>query len=156
MGSRTERGYLYLLMLLFKPILMVIGFLAACGLVILLGSAVLWLFIPAVANSQGNSITGFVSFIGYIVMFFLLMNIIIQGLFNLIQELSDDTIGWIGNVGKSMIGRDMEGKASNMFVMGGRFGGTVAQTAMSGSGARKAMQAAGGVGKPTPGGSVKQ
>jgi len=157
MGSRTERGYLYLLMLLFKPILMVIGFLAACGLVILLGSAVLWLFMPAVANSQGNSMTGLVSIIGYLVMFFLLMNIIIQGLFNLIQELSDDTIGWIGNVGKSMIGRDMEGKASNMFVMGGRFGGTVAQTAMSGSGARKAMQAAGGGGgKPTPGGSVKR
>jgi len=145
MGSRTERGYLYLLMLLFKPILMVIGFLAACGLVILLGSAVLWLFIPAVANSQGNSMTGLVSIIGYLVMFFLLMNIIIQGLFNLIQELSDDTIGWIGNVGKSMIGRDLEGKASNMFVMGGRFGGTAVQTAMSGpKGAGRAVAGAAG------------
>lgn len=147
MGQRSERGYLYLLMLLFKPILMVIGFFAACGLVILLGSAVMWLFIPAMANVQGNSITGFASVIGYVFMFFMLMNIIIQGLFNLVSDLSDDVIGWIGNVGRSQLGRDTEGKASNVFMAGGRFGTQAAGTAAQGvAGARAAGRGAGGAG----------
>jgi conjugal transfer/type IV secretion protein DotA/TraY len=37
MGQRTERGYLYLINLLFRPILMVVAFFAASALVILLG-----------------------------------------------------------------------------------------------------------------------
>ncbi|MES2977734.1 MAG: DotA/TraY family protein [Pseudomonadota bacterium] len=120
MGQRSEKGYLYLLLLLFKPILMVIGFFAAAGLTILLGSAVLWLFLPAVANVQGNSVTGLVSIIGLLLMFFLLMNILIQGLFNLVQEISDDTIGWVGNLAKSQMGRDIEGRAHSLFTAGSR------------------------------------
>lgn len=120
MGQRTERGYIYLLLMLFTPILMVIGFFAACGLVVLTGTAVLWLFLPAMANAQGNSITGIVSILAYIFIFFLLMNILIQGLFNLTMDLKDDVIGWIGNVGRSQIGRDTESKASGLFVAGGR------------------------------------
>lgn len=147
MGQRSERGYLYLLMLLFKPILMVIGFFAACGLVILLGSAVMWLFIPAMANVQGNSVTGFASVIGYVFMFFMLMNIIIQGLFNLVSDLSDDVIGWIGNVGRSQLGRDTEGKASNVFMAGGRFGTQAAGSAAQGlAGARAGGAGAAGAG----------
>lgn len=122
MGQRSERGYLYLLLLMFTPILMVISFFAACGLVVLLGSAVMMLFFPAMANAQGNSVTGIFSVIGYIFIFFMLMNIIIQGLFNLTMDLKDDVLGWVGNVGKSTIGRDTEGKAHNMFIMGGSFG----------------------------------
>ena len=147
MGQRSERGYLYLLMLLFKPILMVIGFFAACGLVILLGSAVMWLFIPAMANAQGNSVTGLASVIGYVFMFFMLMNIIIQGLFNLVSDLSDDVIGWIGNVGRSQLGRDTEGKASNVFMAGGRFGTQAAGAAAQGvAGARAGGAGAAGAG----------
>lgn len=43
----------------------------------------------------------------------MLMNISIQGLFNLVSDLSGDVIGWIGNVRRSQLGRDTEGKASN-------------------------------------------
>lgn len=131
MGSRTERGYIYLLLMLFSPILMIIGFFAACGLVVLTGSAVLWLFMPAMANVQGNSITGIFSVIGFVFIFFLLMNILIQGLFNLTMDLKDDVIGWIGNVGRSQIGRDTENKASNLFVMGGRIASGHAQMTMA-------------------------
>lgn len=150
MGQRTERGYLYLLLLLFKPILMVVGFFAACGLVILIGSAVLYLFLPAIASAQGNSITGLGSIIGYAIMFFMIMNIIIQGMFNLVEELSDDTIGWVGNVGKSTIGRGMEDKAHNVFMMGGRFGSSAAERAVGAGMGRKAAAAAAGTGKGTP------
>ena len=62
-------------------------------------------------------------------------------MFNLCHELADDALGWIGNVGKSNIGRDTEGKVSNAFVMGGRFGATAA-TAGTGGAAKMAVSKA--------------
>jgi conjugal transfer/type IV secretion protein DotA/TraY len=82
MGQRTEKGYLYLLNLLFRPILMVAGFFAASALVILLGSVVTQMYIPTIASTQGNSITGLFSIIGFVFLFFVIMNILIQGLFH--------------------------------------------------------------------------
>lgn len=122
MGQRTERGYLYLLNLLFRPILMVVAFFAASALVILLGSLVMQMFIPAMAAAQGNSITGIFSAIGYVFLFFVIMNTLIQGLFHLVSELADDALGWVGGMGKQSIGRDTEGKVQGMFIAGGRFG----------------------------------
>ncbi len=140
MGQRTERGYLYLLNLLFRPILMVVAFFAASALVILLGSLVMQMFIPAMAAAQGNSITGIFSAIGYVFLFFVLMNMVIQGLFHLITELADDALGWVGGIGRSNIGRDTESKVSQMFMMGGRFG--------SGSAAGAVAKNLGGNDKP--------
>ncbi len=122
MGQRTERGYLYLLNLLFRPILMVVAFFAASALVILLGSIVMQMFVPAMAAAQGNSVTGIFSAIGYVFLFFVIMHTIIQGLFHLTTELADDVMGWVGGMGKNSVGRDVEGKVNQMFVMGGRFG----------------------------------
>ena len=138
MGQRTERGYLYLLNLLFRPILMVVAFFAASALVILLGSVVMQMFIPAMAASQGNSVTGLISAIGYILLFFMIMNIIIQGLFHMVMELADDAIGWVGGVGRNNIGRDTEGKAHNMFLMGGRVGSGMVDKGMAGNAAKVA------------------
>ncbi len=122
MGQRTERGYLYLLNLLFRPILMVVAFFAASALVILLGSIVMQMFIPAMAAAQGNSVTGIFSAIGYVFLFFVIINTVIQGLFHLVMELPDSVIGWVGGVGRSDIGRDTEGKVNQIFLAGGRFG----------------------------------
>ncbi|MDP2033412.1 MAG: DotA/TraY family protein [Polaromonas sp.] len=122
MGQRTERGYLYILNLLFRPILMVVAFFAASALVILLGSLVFQMFMPAMAAAQGNSITGIFSAIGYVFLFFVIMNTIIQGLFHLVMELADDVIGWVGGIGRQNIGRDTEGKIHSVFMAGGRFG----------------------------------
>lgn len=149
MGQRTERGYLYLINLLFRPILMVVAFFAASALVILLGSLVFQMFAPAMSAAQGNSITGLFSIIGYVFMFFVIMNIIIQGLFDLVMQLPDDVIGWVGGVGSQKIGKDAEGKISAAFVAGGRFGaagGEKVAAAASGKGG-------GGGGKPTSNGS---
>ena len=120
MGQKTERGYLYLLNLLFRPILMVVAFFAASALVILLGSVVFRMYLPTVAAAQGNSITGIFSVLGFIFIFFVIMNTVIQGLFHLTSELADDAIGWVGGIGRQNIGKDTEGKVNNLFVAGGR------------------------------------
>ena len=87
------------------------------------------------SSAQGNSITGLLSIIGYVFLFFVLMNIIIQGLFHLVMELSDDVIGWVGGIGKSQMGKDTEGKVSSTFLALGRFGSTgVAQMSAKGPG----------------------
>jgi conjugal transfer/type IV secretion protein DotA/TraY len=122
MGQRTERGYLYILNLLFRPILMVAAFFAASALVIILGSLIMQMYAPAMAAAQGNSITGLFSAIGYVFLFFVIMNTVIQGLFHLVMELPDDAIGWVGGIGRSNIGRDTEGKVHQVFMAGGRFG----------------------------------
>jgi conjugal transfer/type IV secretion protein DotA/TraY len=122
MGQRTEKGYLYILNLLFRPILMVAAFFAASALVIILGSLIMQMYLPAMAAAQGNSITGLFSAIGYVFLFFVIMNTVIQGLFHLVMELPDDAIGWIGGIGRSNIGRDTEGKVHQVFMAGGRFG----------------------------------
>lgn len=152
MGQRTERGYLYLLNLLFRPILMIVGFFAASALVILLGSLIFQMFAPAMAAAQGNSVTGIFSAIGYVFLFFVIMNIIISGLFDLVSQLPDDVIGWVGGVGNQKIGKDAESKISGMFVAGGRFGATGvdrAATALGGGDKKKAVPA------PTSGGISK-
>lgn len=148
MGQRTEKGYLYLLNLLFRPILMVVAFFAASALVILLGSVVMQMFIPTMAAAQGNSITGLFTIIGYVFLFFVIMNIIIQGLFHLVMELADDAIGWVGGIGRNNIGKDAEGKINQMFVMGGRFGAGGVDRAI-GAVAKDAAKAPKSGGRPT-------
>lgn len=101
---------------------MVVGFFAASALVILLGSAVFAMFMPAVAGAQGHSVTGLFSIVGYVFLFFVIMNTLIQALFNGVFELPDDVIGWVGGVGRATIGREVEGKTQQLFVAGGRFG----------------------------------
>lgn len=118
MGQRAERGYLFLLLVLFKPVLMVIAFFAASGMVILIGSAVTWLYLPAVSQVQGNSVTGIFSVLALLVIYFIILNTVIQGSFNLVEEISDDVIGWVGQAGKSGVGRGMDERAGTM-ILGG-------------------------------------
>lgn len=63
-------------------------------------------------------------------MFFILMNIIIQGTFNQIMDLSDDVIGWVGSVGKNTAGRGAEDKAHGGFVAVGRSMGQSAKVSL--------------------------
>lgn len=152
MGQRTEKGYLYLLNLLFRPILMVVAFFAASALVIILGSVVMQMYMPVIAAAQGNSVTGILSIIGYIFLFFVMMNTVIQGLFHLVMELPDDAIGWIGGIGKNSMGRGTEDKMHGVFMAGGRFGSSGVDRMMSkpkGDGLDKATKVASVV-APTP------
>lgn len=120
MGQRAEKGYMFIMLVLFKPSLMVIAFFAASGMVILVGSVVSALFMPAVAQVQGNSITGLVSILGFIGLFFVILNTIIQTSFNLVEEISDDVIGWIGSAGKSRVGSGADDRAGNVFMAGAK------------------------------------
>jgi conjugal transfer/type IV secretion protein DotA/TraY len=121
LGQRTQAGYMFVLNVLFRPALMLFGFFFAAALMIALGSFQAALFMSAMANAQGNSMTGFLSIIGYLTLFFVLNVTLIQGLFNMIFLLPDQVLGMIGSHGAvADLGREVEGKMHGMFIGLGR------------------------------------
>ena len=118
LGQRAERGYLFLMNVLFRPALMVIGFVLAAAVVTPLGSVLVYLFVQAMANAQGNSVTGVASVIGYLIIFFIMMSTLVGTIFNAITVLPDQIIGWVGHVTGMQIGKEVEGRVHALFVGG--------------------------------------
>ena len=133
MGQRAERGYIFILNMLFRPFLMVLGFVLAAGLLVVLGTFQMVMFMPAMANVQGNSITGVASILLLLGIFCMLNITMIHGLFNLITLIPDQVLGWVGNMGNTQLGKEVEEKAHQMFVGMGRgmAGGVKASPAKS-------------------------
>ncbi len=120
MGQRAERGYIFVLNMLFRPFLMVLGFVLASGLLVVMGTLQMVLFMPAMANVQGNSMTGLASILILLGIFCMLNITLIHGLFNMITLIPDQVLGWVGNMGNTQLGKEVEEKAHQMFVNLGR------------------------------------
>ncbi len=121
LGGRTERGYLFAVNVLFRPALMLIGFILAAGVMLLLGSVLAALFLPAMANMQGNSTTGVASVIGFVIIYGLLNFTLISSFFNLVSLLPDQVLGWIGHAPGVQLGKEVGDKVHGLVVasMGG-------------------------------------
>lgn len=121
MGQKTGHGYLFLLNTIARPSLMVIAFFIASTLVIVLGTIQTALFLPAIANSQGNSITGLASIVGLLIIFVVINVTLINGCFELIHVIPDQVIGFVGaGHTQSHLGKDAEGRINGMFMSVGR------------------------------------
>lgn len=140
LGQRTTHGYLFFVNAVARPALMIIGFLVASALMIAVGTLQAVMFLPAMANVQGNSVTGLFSIIMFLVVFFVINLTLITACFNLIYVITDQVIGFVGGAIDSRLGRDTEDKVNNMFLMAARVGPSA--TAQIG-GARRAAQLAG-------------
>lgn len=134
LGRRTEAGYMFVLNVLFRPALMLFGFFLASALMVVIGSLQVKLFVGAMASAQGNSITGFMSFIGFLTIFFMINVTLIQGLFNMIFLLPDQVLGLIGSHGHMAdIGKETENKIHGVFM---NFGSKMQNMAIKKRGAR--------------------
>lgn len=110
MGQRTAHGYIFLLNVAVRPILMVIGFFFG-GAVLQEGGTVLNLFFGiAVANAQFDSLTGIVSVIGYLVIYYMLCVNLIQTSFSLIFVVPDQVLNWVGGLASATLGRETTGE----------------------------------------------
>ena len=125
MGQKAERGYLFGMNMLFRPALMVIGFVLAAAVVTPLGSVLVYLFVQAMANAQGNSVTGVASVIGYLIIFFIMMSTLVGTVFNAITVLPDQIIGWVGHATGMQLGKEVEGRVHAMFLASTRDAGNV-------------------------------
>ncbi|WP_080746599.1 DotA/TraY family protein [Burkholderia multivorans] len=113
MGQRTTHGYIFLLNVMVRPILMVIGFFFG-GAALVAGGTVLNKFYGiAVANAQFDSLTGIVSITGYLAIYFMLGANLIQTCFSLIFVVPDQVINWAGGVATATLGRETTGEVRN-------------------------------------------
>lgn len=122
MGQRTAHGYLFYINALARPALMIIGFFVASTLVIVIGTIQIKLFLPAMANAQGNSVTGIASIAMFLVVYTVLCWTLIQSCFNLIHVITDQVLSFVGGQIASKLGQDTEDKANNMFLLAARTG----------------------------------
>jgi len=122
LGQRTTHGYMFYINALARPALMIIGFFVATAVMIAIGTLQAQMFLPAMANVQGNSTTGFFSVVMFLVIFFVINMTLITASYNLIYVITDQVIGFVGGQVDSKLGRDTEDKANNMFLMAARVG----------------------------------
>lgn len=137
MGQRTERGYVFILNMLFRPFLMVLGFVLAAGLIVVLGTFQAVLFVPAMANVQGSSLTGLASIVLLLGIFLMINITLIHGVFNLITLIPDQVLGWVGNMSGVSLGKETEDKVNALFV---RMGGVMSQPVGKKGGVARAQQ----------------
>lgn len=120
MGQRTTHGWLFALNQLVRPSLMCLSFFLCNGIMVVMGTFLTMMFVPAMASAQGTSITGVVSIVGYLAIYGILIWSLVQGLTNMYSYLPDQIIGWAGGQAGSRIGQEVENKVHGMFMAYGR------------------------------------
>ena len=106
MGHRSAHGYIYLLNVMVRPILMVIGFFLGGAGIIAGGTLLNQLFGIALANAQFDSITGLFSIIVYLIIYASMCLNLVHSCFNLIFIVPDRVINWVGGAASSSIHSD--------------------------------------------------
>lgn len=94
--GRTQHGYIFMINAMLRPVLMVAAFFIAGGIVVMGGSLLNQLFIPALHNVQANSTTGVVSIIALIGLYISIVLTLVHTSFNLIFMIPDKVIEFIG------------------------------------------------------------
>jgi conjugal transfer/type IV secretion protein DotA/TraY len=113
MGARAGHGYIFLLNVMVRPILMVIGFFLGGAGVIAGGTLLNQLFGIALANAQFDSVTGLVSIIFYLSIYCSMCLNLVHSSFNLIFIVPDQVINWVGGHASATMGREDNDKLRN-------------------------------------------
>ncbi|AWK15724.1 DotA/TraY family protein [Candidatus Fukatsuia symbiotica] len=104
-GSRSAYGYVFLIDVMLRPMLMVFGFLFASLVVVAVGTLLNTLFASALANVQADSITGLVSIVGVLMIYARICTTLVSSAFSLQVSMPDYVISWLGGrEGASMLG----------------------------------------------------
>lgn len=143
MGQRTSYGYTYMLNNFARPIIMTFAFFIASAAVTVMGTYLFRYFGAAVGSAQGNSLTGLMSIVAYLVIFTVLGTTLVNSTFAMMLQLPDRMIGWIGNNQNSAIGHEVENKVAGVFISAARGGSGAVTSAMDM--ANKKRMAAGGL-----------
>lgn len=143
MGQRTSYGYTYMLNNFARPIIMTFAFFIASAAVTVMGTYLFRYFGSAVGTAQGNSLTGLMSIVAYMVIFTVMGMTLVNSTFAMMLQLPDRMIGWIGNNQNAAIGHEVENKVAGVFISAARGGSGAVSSAMDM--ANKKRIAAGGL-----------
>ncbi|HET9642048.1 MAG TPA: DotA/TraY family protein [Burkholderiaceae bacterium] len=105
-GDRTTYGWVFLLNVIVRPILMVAGFFLGGACLIAGGTLLNQLFGIGIANAQFNSTTGIVSVVTMLVIYVSMATNLVHRCFNLIFIVPDQVINWFGAHASSALGHD--------------------------------------------------
>lgn len=106
MGARSAHGYIFLLNVIVRPFLMVVGFFGGGACMVVGGTFLNQIYGIAVANVQFDSVTGLVSMLAFLYVYFSISLTLIHSCFNLILIVPDQVINWVGGTASSTLGRD--------------------------------------------------
>lgn len=113
--DKTTYGYIFLIDVLIRPLLIVMGFIFASLAIIGLGTVVNMMFKTVLINVQADSVTGILSAIGIIGIYARICTGMVARVFGLIPRMPNYVISWIGNkVNDSVLG-DMNDHVQNVF-----------------------------------------
>ncbi|WP_446333283.1 DotA/TraY family protein [Burkholderia pseudomallei] len=104
LGHKTAHGYIFLLEMMVRPILMVIGFFLGGAGIVAGGTLLNEGFGVALANAQFDSLTGIGSILAFCTIYFSMCLNLVHSCFNLIFLVPDKVINWVGGVAPAMIG----------------------------------------------------
>ncbi|HAV1871909.1 TPA: DotA/TraY family protein [Enterobacter hormaechei subsp. steigerwaltii] len=119
-GSRAAYGYIYLIDTMIRPPLMVFGFFFASVAIVAAGTILHALFGAALVNVQANSMTGFVSLIGFLMVYARLCTALVSSMFALQAYLPDYVISFLGGRDAPNTLGSMSSSVKEMFVGGAR------------------------------------
>lgn len=126
-GQRAQTGYLFILNVLFRPALMVVGLLLGMMMVDIMTNYVMALFPIIIANASMNSWTGLIKMAAYIAAFVIILQMVVNMSFQLIRFVPDQVLGWIGGNQTNNIGAqaadEVGGAAKNALAARGTLSG---------------------------------
>lgn len=103
--GKQGQGYMLILSLVLRPILMVIGFVVAMSLMVPAGMFVNYFFTFAVSGSGSNVLTQLFISIASCFIYCVILNNIIKKLLSIIHSLPDAILQWIGGGGSQILGQ---------------------------------------------------
>ncbi len=106
MGQRSAHGYIFLLNVMMRPFLMVVGFFLGGAALIAGGTLLNQLFGIGLANAQFDSATGLASIIFFLAIYCSMCLNLVHSCFNLILIVPDQVINWVGGHASATLGRD--------------------------------------------------
>lgn len=118
-GSRSAYGYIFLIDMMLRPSLMVLGFFFASVAVMAGGTLLNLLFGPALANANADSIMGLVKLVGWLMIYARIATFGVTRVFGLQATLADYVITFLGGAGMAGIMGGMVDDVKGMFAAAG-------------------------------------
>ncbi|HBE2842386.1 TPA: DotA/TraY family protein [Escherichia coli] len=119
-GSRAAYGYIYLIDGMIRPALMVLGFIFASVAIVATGTILNKLFAVALINIQTNSLTGVISFVGFLMIYARMCTTMVTNIFALQAYMPDYIIAFLGGREAANTYSGMVDSVQNIFASGGK------------------------------------
>ncbi|WP_426768551.1 DotA/TraY family protein [Erwinia aphidicola] len=118
-GSRSAYGYIFLIDMMLRPSLMVLGFFFASVAVMAGGTLLNLLFGTAIANANADSIIGLFKMVGWLLIYARIATFGVTRVFGLIATLADYLITFLGGAGMAGIMGGLVDDVKGMFAAAG-------------------------------------